>query len=54
MRIFPPVRSIRILTFRNFLNRYMEKEVYKDFNEDVQFVTPDVTQLIKLYEGGAN
>ena len=32
----------------------MEKEVFEGYNEDVQFVTPDVTQLIKLYEGRAN
>jgi len=29
----------------------MEREVFADFIEDVQFITPDVTQLIKLYEG---
>lgn len=33
-----------------FYFEYMEKEVFEGFNEDVQFVTPDVTQLIKLYE----
>ena len=32
----------------------MEKGAFKDFVEDVQFITPDVTQLIKLYEGKAN
>jgi len=29
----------------------MEKEVFEGFSQDVQFITPDVTQLIKLYEG---
>lgn len=35
----------------NPIFRYLEKEVFRDFTEDVQFITPDVTQLIKLYEG---
>ncbi|XP_065909451.1 sentrin-specific protease 8-like [Dysidea avara] len=33
-----------------FYFEYMEKEIFESFSQDVQFITPDVTQLIKLYE----
>lgn len=31
--------------------RYLEYVVFKDYAAKVCFVTPDVTQFIKLYEG---
>ena len=48
------MRISRLYVLLEFNVRYMEKEVFEGFNEDVQFITPDVTQLIKLYEGRAN
>lgn len=32
-------------------HRYLEYEMYKECADKVCFVTPDVTQFIKLYEG---
>ena len=33
------------------LHRYLECEVFSDHADKVCFITPDVTQFIKLYEG---
>ena len=32
-------------------HRYLEYVVFREFSDRVCFVTPDVTQFIKLYEG---
>lgn len=53
MRSLCPYVILGIPKFQ-LLNRYMERGVFADFTEDVQFITPDVTQMIKLYEGGAS
>ena len=36
---------------RNFLCRYLERIGFKDYAAKVCFVTPDVTQFVKLHEG---
>ena len=33
------------------LPRYLEYRVFRDCADGVGFITPDVTQFIKLYEG---
>ena len=33
------------------ITRYLEYEVFKEHADKVCFITPDVTQFIKLYEG---
>ena len=32
-------------------HRYLEYQVFKEYADKVCFITPDVTQFIKLYEG---
>ena len=34
-----------------FTTRYLEYEVFQEYANKICFITPDVTQFIKLYEG---
>lgn len=49
-----PVRLQDVLKVREiicFFCRYLENEVFKKYADRLCFITPDVTQFIKLYEG---
>lgn len=48
-----PIHWIGVSVRVRVCSRYLEYVVFKDYAAKVCFVTPDVTQFIKLYEGRA-